>query len=180
MMELKYDLIESGMDICRFHASEDKQEVRDRVFSIIQSDLERTRIEALFVEKRKTHPNLQHEDRFYPEMLGYFLRHILSAIDLSVYKELLVFTDKLPSGKNKKQSFEKIVKETLARMVPADVNYRLLHHDSQSCMDLQIADYCTWAIYRKLDRADLRSYDLIKRAIRAEFDIFARGKKFYY
>src|SRR5258705_9674121 len=64
------DLIESGMDICRFHASEDLQAVRDRVFKVIQSDLEKTRVEALFVEKRKTHPGLQHEDRFYPEMLG--------------------------------------------------------------------------------------------------------------
>jgi hypothetical protein len=180
LIELKYDLIESGMDICRFHASEDLQAVRDRVFKIIQSDLEKTRVEALFVEKRKTHPALQLEDRFYPEMLGYFVRHMLQGIDLTVYKELIVFTDKLPQGKNQKQSFEKIVKQTLARMVPGNVNYRLLHHDSQSCMGLQIADYCTWAIYRKLDRDDLRSYDLIKSVIRKEFDIFQKGKKYYY
>jgi Protein of unknown function (DUF3800) len=180
LVDLKYDLIESGMDIHRFHASEDEQAVRDQVFSIIQSDLERTRVEALFVEKRKTHPNLQREDRFYPELHGYFLRHILLATELKAYKEILVFTDKLPAGKNKKQPFEKIVKETLSRMLPPSVKYRLLHHDSQSCMDLQIADYCTWAIYRKLDRRDFRSYDLIKSSVRKEFDLFRKGQKHYY
>lgn len=180
LLDLKYDLIESGMDVHRFHASEDQQVVRDQVFSVIRSNLDQTRIEALFVEKRKTHPNLQREDRFYPELLGYFLRHILLGTDLDAYKEVLVFTDKLPAGKNKKQPFEKIVKETLSRMLPPSVKYRLLHHDSQSCMDLQIADYCTWAIYRKLDRGDIRSYDLIKSAIRKEFDLFLKGKKHYY
>lgn len=180
LSDLKYDLIEDGMDLCRFHASEDLQAVRDRVYSVIQSDLKRTRIEALYVEKRKTHPSLQHEDRFYPELLGYFVRHILSAVKLEEYKEFLVFTDKLPLGKNKKQSFEKVVKETLARMLPPSAKYRLLHHDSQSCMDLQIADYCTWAIYRKLSRQDYRSYDLIKSAIRKEFDLFQNGSKYYY
>jgi hypothetical protein len=180
LVDLKYDLIEEGGDNFRFHASEDLQAIRDRVFSIIASDLAKTRIEALFVEKRKTHPGLQAEDRFYPELLGYFLRHLLYAIDLTVYKELLVFTDKLPTGKNKKLSFEKIVKETLSRMVPPNVKYRLLHHDSQSCMDLQIADYCTWAIYRKLDRGDGRSHELIKSAIRKEFNLFREGRKYYY
>ena len=72
LLDLKYDLIESGLDLFRFHASEDLQAVRDQVFAIIQADLKRTRIEALFVEKRKTHPKLQHEDRFYPEMLAIF------------------------------------------------------------------------------------------------------------
>jgi len=37
MLELKYDLIESGLDIEYFHASEDRQSVRDRVFGIIRN-----------------------------------------------------------------------------------------------------------------------------------------------
>ena len=44
----------------------------------------------------------------------------------------------------------------------------------------QIADYCCWAIYRKWEKGDLRSHDLIKNKIRSEFDMFAKGNIKYY
>ena len=49
---------------------------------------------------------------------------------------------------------KKAVKMTLAKMLPKGVRYRVLHHDSKSNLDLQIADYCNWVIYRKWDRGD--------------------------
>jgi Protein of unknown function (DUF3800) len=57
LCDLRYDLIEAGADVQRFHATEDKQEVRNRVFSIIRQYLDKVKIDALIVEKRKTHPN---------------------------------------------------------------------------------------------------------------------------
>jgi hypothetical protein len=45
---------------------------------------------------------------------------------------------------------------------------------------LQVADYCSWAIQRKWERADERSYSLIKDRIRSEFDLWGPGKKHYY
>jgi len=53
LLDLNYDLIESGMDLDRFHATEDLQAVRDRVFSIIRSDLRRTTVEALFRQRNQ-------------------------------------------------------------------------------------------------------------------------------
>jgi hypothetical protein len=38
--------------------------------------------------------------------------------------------------------------------------------DSDPC--LQIADYCTWAVHRKYERNDKRSYNLIKVKIKSE------------
>ncbi len=35
---------------------------------------------------------------------------------------------------------------TLAGMLPKTARYRVLHHDSKSNMDLQIVDYCNWAV----------------------------------
>ena len=58
--------------------------------------------------------------------------------------------------------------------------YQVLLHDSKSNVDLQIADYCNWAIYRKWSRGDERSYNLIRTAIRSEFDIFRSGSTYYY
>ena len=76
-VNLKYEVVEQGLDIEYFHASEDRQMVRDRVFDIIQRNLTGMRVDALIVEKRKTGPALRQEARFYPKMLGYLLRYVL-------------------------------------------------------------------------------------------------------
>ena len=179
LTELKYDLVELGTDIEYFHASEDSQAVRNRVFQIIQNRLQGVRIDSLIVEKRKTGPGLQVLHRFYPRMLGYLLKYVIDGCSLAGVKEVIVFTDRIPIAR-KRNAIEKAIKITLAHMLPANVKYRLLHHDSKSNFDLQIADYCNWAIYRKWDRQDERSYQLIRSAIRSEFDIFRAGQRFYY
>ena len=45
---------------------------------------------------------------------------------------------------------------------------------------LQVADYCCWAIHRKWERSDARSYELVKDKIRSEYDIFRGGNTLYY
>lgn len=45
---------------------------------------------------------------------------------------------------------------------------------------LQVADYCAWAIQRKWERGDTRSYDLIKRRITNEYDLWQHGTTHYY
>lgn len=179
LTELKYDLVELGTNVEYFHASENAQPVRNRVFDIIQRNLGGVRVDALVVEKRKTGPALQTVENFYPRMLGYLLRHILEKHDLELFQEVIVFTDRLPVQK-KREAVEKAIKTTLAELLPVSARYRLLHHDSKSNFDLQIADYCTWALYRKWNSGDLRSYQHIRPAVRSEFDIFRTGTRLYY
>jgi hypothetical protein len=179
MTELKYNLVEQGEKIEYFHASEDKQAIRDQVFGIIQRNIKGVRVDSLVIEKRKAGPALRAEEHFYPRMMGYLLRYVLNAYPLGQYQEVLVFTDKIPVNK-KRQAVEKAVKKTLAKMLPKTARYRLLHHDSKSNMDLQIVDYCNWAIYRKWDSGDDRSHQLIQAAIASEYDLFRRGTTLYY
>lgn len=179
LTELKYDLAELGTSLEYFHAAENAQPVRSRVFDIVRRHLTGIRIDALVVEKRKTGPALRAEEQFYPRMLGYLLRHILDQHNLSLYREVIVFTDSLPVQKHR-AALEKAVKTTLAAVLPATARYRLFHHASKSNLDLQIADYCTWAIYRKWNSGDLRSYQHIQPAVTSEFDIFRTGTTFYY
>lgn len=178
-VNLKYDLVEHGMNIEYFHASEDRQAVRDQVFDIIARNLAGMRVDAVVVEKRKTGPGLYEPSKFYPRMLGYLLRYVLQGHSLDRYKEVVVFTDRIPL-KGKRDAVEKTVKTTLANMLPKSARYRLLHHDSKSNFQLQIADYCTWAIHRKWSRNDSRSYDVISPAVKSEFDIFRNGMRYYY
>ncbi|MEW6376239.1 MAG: DUF3800 domain-containing protein [Thermodesulfobacteriota bacterium] len=179
LISLKYDLIEVGLDIEYFHAAEDRQAVRDRVFSIIADNLIDLRIDTLIVEKAKTGPSLQVVEKFYPRMIGYLIRYVLEKRNLRNYTEVIVMTDSIPVSR-KREAIEKAVKQTLSRMLPAGAKYRILHHASKSCVGLQIADYCNWAIFRKWERGDLRSYELIRSGIWSEFDIFKSGTRHYY
>ncbi len=180
---LKYDLMELGLDIERFHATEDKQAVRNQVFSIIQRHIENLQIDALIVEKRKTIRSLQEESHFYLRMFEYLLRYPLTRptvndVDVNDLDEVIVITDKIPVQKKRKH-VEKAIKLKLKDILP-DVPSRIMHHSSKSSMELQIADYCNWAIFRKWEREDSRSYDLIKEGIKSEFDIFETGGNYYY
>jgi len=71
LLDLRHELALEGMDvrtdgnhIQMFHATEDRQAVRDRVFSLIRAaPLE---IDAIVIEKRKTRPDIAaDEDYFY-------------------------------------------------------------------------------------------------------------------
>lgn len=179
LANLKYDLAELGTCLEYFHAAEDRQAVRNQVFSIIQKHLRGIRLDSVIVEKCKTGPALQDEVEFYPKMLGYLIRYVLKGVNLARFKEVLIFTDKIPVEK-KKQAIQKSIKETLSGMLPKEVKYRIYHHESKSNFDLQIVDYCNWAIYRKYANKDLRSYDTIKYAVKSEFDIFRKGVREYY
>jgi hypothetical protein len=112
-------------------------------------------------------------------MLGYLLGHILRQHDLTQFKEVIVFTDAIPRQK-KRTAMEKAIKPTLANILPATACYRLLHHESKSNLDLQIADYCTWALYRKWNSGDTRSFDHIRPVVASEFDIFQTRSRFYF
>jgi hypothetical protein len=133
----------------------------------------------VIVEKCKTGPALQDPVKFYSKMGGYLLRYVLGEFKLSDYKEVLVFTDAMPVERLK-NAMQKAIKEVLADMLPPTAKYRLFHHESKSCLDLQIVDYCNWAIYRKHDRGDLRSFSKIEKAVKSEFEIFKTGKTKYY
>jgi len=164
--DLRFDLIETGLDIECFHASEDRQAVRDKVFAIIQKYLGSIIVDSLIVEKRKTRPSLREDSAFYPRMLGYLLKFIIDKLDIKTVTELIVITDKIPVSK-KRHIIEKVIKKKLKFMLPEDISYRLMHHESKSSVGLQVADYINWAIFRAWEREDDRSLSLIRSAIRS-------------
>jgi hypothetical protein len=56
LLNLLYDLLEEAAEVEYFHATGDKQRVRDRVFKVIQDNLTGLRIDSLVIEKSKTGP----------------------------------------------------------------------------------------------------------------------------
>ena len=99
--------------------------------------------------------------------------------NLSDVKNVIIFTDSMPVQK-KKKAMEKGVKLTLARLVDKGLHYNIYHHQSKSNLNLQVVDYVNWAIFRKWENGDDRSYGFIKDAIDAEWDVFKIGDVVYY
>jgi hypothetical protein len=179
LISLKYDLIEFGLDIEYFHASEDKQPVRDRVFHIISKNIQHHHFDSIVVEKRKTHPKLQSDIAFYPRMPSYLLSYVFKNINSQQYDEVVVLTDTIPLQR-KRKAIQKEIKTLLKKNLKAEAKFRVMHHSSKSNMCLQISDYACWAIYRKWESNDKRSYNLIDNSLVSEFEIFSEGKKEYY
>lgn len=177
--ELKYDLVECGVELEYFHATENKQTVRDKVFNVILGHLEGIKVESVVVEKRKVKPELRSEEFFYPTMLGGLISHIVGKNTVIPFNEIIIFTDRIPVNK-KRDAVEKAINKTLASILPDNITHRILHHDSKSNMDLQIADYCCWAVQRKWQSKDLRSYDLIKAAMGDELQVYGEADETYY
>jgi hypothetical protein len=176
---LRYDLLETGLNIEYFHASEDRQVVRNQVFDILCADLERLEVDSIIVEKPKVEPSLQIPSQFYPRMLGFLLSYVLRRVSFKDVAEVIVITDQLPLQK-KRKAVEKAIKLTLKEMLPSDVQYRLLHHSSKSASGLQIADYFNWAIFRAWERGDWRSFERVKSMVKSQSEIFQGGTTYYY
>ncbi|WP_132242894.1 DUF3800 domain-containing protein [Primorskyibacter sedentarius] len=178
----KYDLIEHRLkqriDIEYFHCADDNRHVRSRVFKMLAESVPVGSVDSVIVEKRKTGPALRPADKFYPKMLGYLLRYAVEKASQGV-GEVTVITDTLPVAK-KRKAVEKAVKTVLADMLPSGTPYRVMHHSSRAHYGLQVADYFNWAIYRKWEHGDASALDTLDSQVRSQFDIFRKGKRFYY
>ncbi len=114
-------------------------------------------------------------------MMGYLVRHALRHCWDSSVSEVIVITDNLPNTSTGKSPVMKAIKTTLRHEPPpAHRNFRVLHFASKSLYGLQVADYYNWAVFRKWESGDTRSYDLIGGNLSSEFDIFRDGTHYCY
>jgi len=173
--DLKYELHAQGTCLERFHACEDVQAVRNRVFGII-SALTGYAIHSIIVRKNRVNPVL-HKYGVYSIAYRTLLRYLIGSWKLD---RVCIVVDTVPD-----QSHQVTLKSTLKARTTEIMNARGIpfsidHHTSCSHALLQVADYCAWAIYRKWANNDVRSYAHIQGRIRNEYDIFANGDTNYY
>lgn len=159
-----------------FHCTYDKQAVRDAVYDMIsRHDFT---VQATIMEKSKAQPQVRKtEDRFYKYAWLYHLRHSSNRF-LSSNDSLMVTAATIGKAA-KRVSFEDSVRDVCKQIVP-NKSLRTAFWPSQTDPCLQLADYCTWAIQRKWERGDARSYDLIAKKINYEFNLWEHGNTHYY
>ncbi len=132
-------------------------------------------IDAVIVEKAKTHPALHSARRFYPLIFRILLQHVIRRHERTQgIDEVFCVADPIGTKKERK-AVEKGLKTTLSNELVSRFEFRVLHLDSFSEPCLQAADYCCWAIYKKWRENELRPYNKIKHAVKSEFDVFRWG-----
>lgn len=162
----------------QFHASEDKQVVRDRVFQVIADS--KIRVFAQVLEKSKAQPQIRSsKHRFYQHAWYYLFRFTMPRI-VNDSQRLMVTTASI--GTKKGQAvFSEAVKDVLGQTVRLPVDRVKMAFWPAVCDPcLQVTDYCTWAIQRKWERNDLRSHALIASKIEYEFDTWSHGIVHHY
>lgn len=177
-IRLRREILASGLDIEYFHATSDKQVVRDAVFDILAKDFGQ-RVDALIIDKTKTNPSLRSPERLLETAYRLHLNYVVRALGPSEGDSLIIITDR-HEPKAKVKAIDKGIKLSVAGAVRGRCVYHLYHHNSRTHAGLQGVDYYCWALSRKWERGDLRSYALVSQLYRSEFDVFRRGTTKYY
>lgn len=177
LQRLRHELILDGLEVGDyFHATTDTQAVRDRVFeNILNYEF---KVQATICEKAKAQPSIsKSKSRFYKvpwffhvkNSIAPFLEEgddlIVTAASLGTKKEKAVFVNEL----------DDVMKQTIKRG-----NWTVDFRSCQTDPCMQIADYCAWAIQRKWELQDERSFQIIKDRITREYDLWRHGHKLYY
>ena len=178
LQEVRCDFLEAGINLERFHASEDQQRTRNAVFDMNTSHLRDFAAASVIVEKAKANPKLRSVEKIYPLMVDRLLASICRQLGLDQCEQIIIVTDTIPERK-KRGPVASALALKIEHSIPT-VRYRLYHHDSRSSTGLQIADYLNWAIYRKWNAGDTRSYDRIRECVIDEVDVFRDGTTRYY
>lgn len=159
-----------------FHASEDKQAIRDAVFDLIRGhDFQ---IHATIMKKAKAMPHVRADKAtFYKYGWLYHFKNS-SLYYLGRDDELHITTASIGTKRGQgifTSAVNDVVQQIIGRRQWATSFWPA---NTDPC--LQVADYCVWAIQRKWERNDSRSYDLIREKIVYEYDLWGQETTYYY
>lgn len=143
---LRQNMLRRGWDIEYFHASENKQDVRNEVFKALHESHAIGNIVALVVEKSSVPPTERDPGTFYAKFLGLTISRAVEHAE----DEHVVVTDSIPIQK-KRRAVEKALRSSLSATLAKTMIY---HHASRSHLELQCVDYFGWAIWRHLTRGE--------------------------
>ncbi len=177
LQKLKYDLLaehSGGSEFQCFHASEDRQTVRDEVFARIAT-MDSIKINYIIAEKRRTHPTF-HNEAFYGLLGTALAKYLLLKHQSAPYEKVIIIFDQLLTKKQQGNFLKKIKPELKKIGKP----YAIYFHRTMSDFNGQIADYCAWAKFVSLERGELRPLGALKDITKNTFDIFNKGTTYYY
>ncbi len=177
LMHLRRELAWRGFnqDDC-IHCTSDPQAVRDEVFALLaKHDF---RIDATVLEKSKAQPQTRStEIRFYQYAWYYHFKHVGPRL-FAPNDDALICAASL--GTNKKRAGFRAAINNVVQQSIRSLSWKTAFWPAASDPCLLVADYCCWAIRRKWENGDERSYSIIQEKIATEFDLWRSGTRHYY
>lgn len=192
---LRYTLLREGMNQECFHATEDKQKVRDQIFSYI-SKLDDIQVDCVLVQKNKANPSLYLEvsaknknslaktkvkhsgERLYKVVSQSLLKYIFrNHKSLQEADRIVVILGQIFVS-NKREFILKSLKKFLKEKT--NKPFYIYFHKSEADINCQLADYCGWAIFVNAERKESRPLKNAQDKINSCIDIFAIGTMTYY
>ena len=177
LLDLRRELAWRGVGLStEFHATTDEQAIRDEVFKVlVRHDF---RVDATVLEKAKAQPSIRPtEERFY-QMAWYLHMKYVAPRVIRRNDELLVLGASVGTRK-RRGVFHAAVGDVIQQVSPT-TSFQVACWSASSDPCLQAADYCAWALQRRWEGNDERSYRLIASKLHSEFDVFRIGATRYY
>lgn len=161
-----------------FHASTDKQAVRDSFYETLLKHP--FTVQATIMEKSKAQPHVREsKPRFYKFSWYYHFKH--GTKGEFTHKQDALITSACLGTKRERAAFQDAVHDVMRQTMRAcEWHTDFMPAAADPC--LQAADYCAWAIQRKWEseNVDMRSYNLIQDRITYEYDLWEHGAHHYY
>lgn len=176
MQALKYQLLADGRDQSEFHATEDLQAVRGRVFETI-AGLRNIRAHVIYGDKHRAAPSLQSDTALHALFGRALVKYVIKAFARNDYGQVVVMFDQA-FPKKKQDAFNAAVKPELKSLGKP---FHIYFHPMKTDANGQIADYIAWAKFVALERQELRPWNALGRGFAlSDFNIFRNGQRFYY
>lgn len=191
LLKLRYKLLSDGFNQEFFHATEDAQATRDKVFDIINNFTDDIEIHAVIAQKNKANPSLYREE--YYKKGNKILRIVGADFYQRVCRTLLQYVFRRSNFKNASKIVivlgvlftrdkQSLILRTLKKYLKQNFSmpFEIYFHRSYADLNCQSADYFGWAIAIKWERNEKRSFNLIADKVKSEYQIFKRGETIYY
>jgi hypothetical protein len=177
LLALRRNLAWEGLGLTSdFHATTDSQAVRDRVFEAMRDHP--FEIDTTILEKAKAAPGERlDEQQFYALS---WREHMRGFAEVRGGTSDAMFLVGAALGTRRKRHTMYTAVQTAVRETYPSTEIRVASWHAQSDPCLQAADYCSWAIQRKWELGDSRSYDLIRSRIVLEREVWKARTFLHY
>ncbi|WP_307980366.1 DUF3800 domain-containing protein [uncultured Senegalimassilia sp.] len=162
LMDYRYDCLENGVEIEKFHACEDTRDVRLGVYRRLAALGSGVRAYSVSIEKDQVPEDMRKASALYSEVFSWIVEEVYRNECGPDTAKAIVVTDSLPKQARKKE-VEGPLKTFMKRVFQNNgIPYSLMHHCSSCDPNLQVADYFCWAVHRKLVKGFDWPYSVIE------------------
>lgn len=171
LLALRRELVWRGTALSHaLHAAEDRQAVRDEVFTLINRHS--FRIDCTIFDKSLVDPEHKQPEAFY--RLAWYLHMKYVAPQLATADDELLVVGASLATRRKQELVAASISDVL-RETTQCATLKSAYWPAATDPCLQIADYCCWAVQRKWERDDERSYRLIRDKLWTEHVPFGQS-----